>query len=452
MPVPTVWHDEECTARPRDETVSDETRNLADSLDEMLGPGSDEPTPEANEQPADDAPPTEQADAASNGDEFADQVQQMLDEAEPPANSTETDGDPMADMQSIEDVIADDTPIDEEVDLDSVEPFDPAIDELADQMEAADAAKAEPQTDPAPPADGPAGTLDPSDFDAPDMPEELVGDDEAKLISEIDAMLAASADDVVDDEALDVPVVEEQASEPEPAPVAAAEPEPTPAEPIADDALNIDHEMQSVEELISETEQPDKPQPDPAEGPTAKATVPLEAEQAVESPFDGDSHEFDPSEFATAADVGAELDEVEAASSAIGPADEPAPTPAPAPAEAAPAEQVIASNDKADKLNPLIAVMAKINQPVMDRPALVRDTVGCIAIGTLLMAALCWVNGIAGPDVAMFMVAPLMALLLPVVLYYMIFRQHGTPAAKPPADTDDKPDAGDDAPDGAAVT
>lgn len=442
IPVPsdgTVGSVPEDHGRTGNDTVSDETRNLADSLDEMLGPEQAEPPTEAGEPETADAPTTPATDEAPDGDAFADQVQQMLDEAAaPPAGTPET-----------EDAVADDTPIDDEIDIDNIQPFDPAIDALADELEATDAAT----------ADEPVGTFDPADFEAPEEAEGEAGDDESQLINEIDAMLAASADHVVAREELD------ETEEAEPAPQAAAdEPAqrtPTPAEhadapdteAATDEPLEIEGDMQSVEDLMNE----DEPFDDPAaEAATAK---PLEAERSFESKFDGDEHEFDASDFATAEDVANELDEIEGAMQSIDELDREDAVPAETPPAAAPVtpsepapqateqgvdEQVLASSDKADRPSALIGVLAIINKPVMSKPALVRDTVGCIAIGTLLLAALCWVNGVFGPGAAMMLAVPLMS-LLPVAIFFLLIKPHRAPA-EPGEDGDG------DVPDGAAAT
>lgn len=300
--------------------VSEETKDINEQLDTMLDQAA-----QAEPESADDADAPEgsfeTADAVMDGDAFADQVQEMLDEAS-----------------------------------------------KSDRGE-------------------PAGqTAD--------------GDSEASLISEIDAMLAANADEAVEDSIEGDFETVEQVEQVEPAATEAAT-------GIDDDEI----EDAGVEPAVGVLE---------AERSFGAEN---ESDAVIESSAAPDADELE-GDFAGANEVAAELDEMADADIGMRSVEEMAATPQAAADDEAPAE---ASEPAEPKAGPLIGILMAINSPVMSLPAMYRDVVGCIAIGTVLLAMVLWIKALFGATAALMLMLPA-ASLLAVTVYFMLLRSPSPPS------------------------
>ncbi len=255
---------------------------------------------------------------------------------------------------------------------------------------------------------------------APDEPGE------AELIDEIDRMLASGADEALNG---NFETVEEmdQALTPEPEP----EPEPVASPSETDDGeLDLDTagEIQSMDEMLAEEAKVELPEDDEIDDPAAAnaPTIPLEAEASSENTPAADPTDDVDGDFASAGDVAAELDEIEnmAASEAT-----PPPPPAESPAKPVVEETVIAEEDKPQTPPGVMGILAKVNGPVMKMHPLTQAMVGCIAIGTLLLALACIIKAILGTTVMVMLLVPLMSLQA-VAVYILIVKPNKPPKAE----------------------
>ena len=261
--------------------------------------------------------------------------------------------------------------------------------------------------------------LDIADSPAPTRPAAPSGD-ETDLIDEIDAMLASTAEEALDGNFETIEELDEAMS--------STDDTLPPSAGLEDDgdadADDMSGEMQSFEDMMADEDLDDE-----IDDPVAaqQPAVPLEAEASFEdksSEQEAADDDLGDGDFASADDVAAELDAIEGD---FAPADdvaapEPAPAPEPEPAPALSEETVIAEEDKPKSGSPAwLGILEKINRPVMKLSELNQSMVGCIAIGTLLLALACFIKAILGSTMLMVLLVPLMSLQV-AAIYVLILK------------------------------
>jgi hypothetical protein len=340
----------------------------------------------------DDAAPAEQdaattdpalqsAEALPDGDAFADQVQELLDAA---VASADADADAaMATVDEADDDAPASQPTGTQHDpADDAEPAPPEPEPIV----AATQANTEVETDPTP-------------EDEPQVQVEEL-DPETQLIQEIDAMLAANADEALEGEFESIEQIELQHQ----AAFSAAS-----AEPEAEADFDLDLEQATFEPVESEAVDPiADPDADGREGGFAGAAdVAAELDASDGRELDGSMQSIEDlmaAQSPPASDPGPDPDTI----------DEP---------DTAPAAPTAAAAEQPASPGRLIGLLVKLNAPVMKLSPAHRDLVGCVAVGLLLLAAGLWIKGLFGTTAAMLLAAPL-ASALGVVVYFSMLKPH----------------------------
>ncbi len=363
-------------------------------MDQQLDAMVDAADPSSDDAPASPAAGEASSGAADQdvaGSAFADQVQKILDEAQ--------------------------------ADLDKA-------DAVAEDADAARAAPLE-QADASPPDADNASDASNAD-DASDASDASDDGDDSQLLAQIDEMLSEQADASVEG---DFESVEATMADPAAADAVAAESGPQAADPAPDaaDATaaddDVEGDMQSIDDLLNDDDGDDET--------IRPSDRPLESELDVQSEFEEPES---PGGHTVAADeldevegefeaVAAELDDDEALTERVTataePDDDPAdalPEMAPEPTvegEAADPEPPPAAEPRRPSSGKLVAVLAKINRPVMNWPAFRRDLLGFIGLETVCVGLCAMVYGVAGA-LALVVTAGALGPLL-VGVFYVLF-------------------------------